>query len=98
MKWLLIVLGVIIVLIAAVALVGATLPEEHDASRAATYREPPAEVWRAISDFSGYSSWRPEVKSVEILPGQNGLPAWREIDSHGNSIPYQETEMHPPES
>jgi uncharacterized protein YndB with AHSA1/START domain len=97
MKWLLIILGAIVLLIAVTAIIGATLPEEHDASRAATYREPPAEVWSAINDFSSYPSWRPEVKSVEILPGQNGLPSWREVDSHGDSIPYQVTEMHPPE-
>jgi uncharacterized protein YndB with AHSA1/START domain len=97
MKWLLGIVIVIILLIAAVALIGAILPEEHDASRAATYREPPAEVWRAIADFYSYPSWRPEVKGVEMLPGQNGFPAWRETDTHGNSIPYQVTEMHPPE-
>lgn len=97
MKWLLITLGLIALLIAVVALGGAMLPEAHTASRWATYNRPPAEIWAVITDFSNYPSWRPEVRSVEMLPGQNGLPAWREIDSHGNSIPYQVTEMRPPE-
>jgi uncharacterized protein YndB with AHSA1/START domain len=96
MKWLLIIVGLIVLLIAAVALIGARLPEEHIASRAAAYHKTPAEVWAVVGDFKSYPAWRPEVKSVEILPGQNGLPSWRETDSHGNSIPYQVTEMHPP--
>jgi hypothetical protein len=96
MKWPVIIVGVIVLLIAAVALIGASLPEEHIASRAAMYHKTPAEVWAVVVDFKSYPAWRPEVKSVEILPGQNGLPAWRETDSHGNSIPYQVIEMHPP--
>lgn len=96
MKWLLIALGAIVLLIAVVVMAGMALPQEHSATRAAKYDKPPAQVWRTITDFSGYSSWRPTVKSVEILPGQNGLPAWRETDIHGNSVPYQVTEMLPP--
>jgi uncharacterized protein YndB with AHSA1/START domain len=96
MKWLLVVLGVIVVLIGTVAMIGMTLPEEHSASRAAIYDKPPDEVWRAITDFDSYPAWRPEVKKVDLLSGENGLPAWRETDSHGNSVPYQVTELNAP--
>lgn len=96
MKWLLIILGAIIGIVAVAALAGAMLPEEHNASRMARYSQPPAEVWATITNFSAYPSWRPEVKSVEILTAQNGMPAWKGMDSHGGGIPYQVTEMQAP--
>lgn len=27
-----------------------------------------AEVWQFVSDFSGFASWQPQIKSVEMLP------------------------------
>jgi hypothetical protein len=92
-------LGVILFLIALVLVVvaiGAMLPKEHISTRAARFHQAPDMIWAAITDYSKFPSWRKDVVRVEALPEVNGKPVWREIDSHGNAIPYQVMVMVPP--
>ena len=96
MKWLWIVLAILAGLVVIVAAIGALLPQKHVATRAARFHEPPDAVWAAITDIAAFPNWRPGVKSVERLPDHNGLPAWREMDNHGQYIPYEVTEWVPP--
>lgn len=37
-------------------------------SRSVKLRAGAAEVWKFISDFSGFASWQPQLSSVEMLP------------------------------
>ena len=48
MKWLGIVVGAVVLLIALVAAIGAMLPRNHTASRTLRVRRPPQEAWTAI--------------------------------------------------
>ena len=96
MKWVWIILGALAALILLVVVVGAMLPEKHTATRAARFHQPPAAIWAAITDVSAFPNWRPGLKTVERLPDRNGLPAWREIDSHGQAIPFEVEEWAPP--
>lgn len=92
-------LGVIlflIVLILMVVAIGAMLPKEHISTRAARFHQSPDIIWAAITDYSKFPAWRKDVVRVDTLPEVNGKPAWREIDSHGNAIPYQVMVMVPP--
>jgi uncharacterized protein YndB with AHSA1/START domain len=97
MKWLIAILVILVGTVLIVVIIGALLPRDHASSRAARYKESPAEVWSAITDYSKFPEWRKSVKQVEGLPAVNGQPSWRETDSHGNVIPYEITESTAPQ-
>ena len=69
MKWVLIVAGILILLVAAVAVIGAILPKNHLASRTSRFRQPPQAIWDVIT---GPADWRPEIRSFEKLPSRDG--------------------------
>jgi hypothetical protein len=48
MKWILIVIAGLTAAVALIAIVGATLPRNHVASRSLTLRRPPEEIWPAM--------------------------------------------------
>lgn len=52
MKIVLIILGAIVVLIAAIAAIGAMLPKQHTATRSAVVRKPAADVYRKIRELA----------------------------------------------
>ena len=72
MKWILIIVGGLLGVVALVAIIGAILSRDHVASRTARYSNTPDEVWTAISDFASTASWRADVTSMEQLPDQIG--------------------------
>lgn len=97
MKWVLLIAGIIVALIVAVAGIGATLPKKHKATRAARFHQPPEAVWQAITDIGAFPAWRTDVKSVERLPDRDGRPAWRETDKHGQILTLEAIEFAPPQ-
>ena len=96
MKWLMRIVIALVVIGAAVVLVGYALPEKHTASRTAHLSQPPERVWATMTDFAGYPSWRTDVETVEQLPPQDGKPAWREISHRGSRINYAVETWDPP--
>jgi uncharacterized protein YndB with AHSA1/START domain len=96
MKIALIALVALIAVIAIVVAVGALLPKQHHVTRAARFHEQPEAVWAAIINYREFPAWRSNVKSVEPVESKSALPAWREIDSHGQSLPMQTLEADPP--
>jgi Polyketide cyclase / dehydrase and lipid transport len=92
MKWILRVAGtivaLIILLIVAMYVIGSRLPEKHTAVRVAHYNQPPDAIWQTITDYEQFPSWRSNVKSIEPLKSPDTAAAWRELDAHGNSLPY----------
>jgi uncharacterized protein YndB with AHSA1/START domain len=95
MKWILLVLAILVVIVLMVFLIGALLPRKHVSSRAARYKQSPAEIWTVITDYQKFPEWRKNVKKVEMLPPVNGNPSWREIDAHGDAIPFEILESIP---
>lgn len=93
----LVLVAVVVVLILGVVLVGYALPERHTAVAEASFKQSPAAIWEAISDYSNFPEWRRAISRVEPLPPANGLPAWKEFDSHGNAIPFQVVESVAPQ-
>jgi uncharacterized protein YndB with AHSA1/START domain len=96
MKYALIVLGILVALIVIVVVVGALLPKQHRAARSARFPQSPEVVWAAITNYQEFPSWRSNVKRVEPITSANQLSAWREFDSHGNSLPMQTLESDAP--
>ena len=87
------IVGVVVLLIAAIALIGSQLPKAHSASRSTLLRQPRQSVYAVIRDFKSAPTWRTDVKSVEILetPGQE--PRFVE---HGNDdVTYELAEEVP---
>lgn len=89
MKWVLIVLGCLVGLVALVAAIGAMLPKAHVASRSSRFRRPPQAVWETIT---GPPDWRPDIRSFEKLAPREGRRTWKETDKHGQAITYESME------
>lgn len=96
-KWLLIILGVLVGLVAVMFAVGAMLPREHVATRSVHFNQPPEKIWQAITNYREFMSWRAGLKSVEPLPDKNGWPQWKETFSNGMVIPLDMVEFAPPQ-
>ena len=88
MRYVLIAVGVLVVLVGAVAVVGWTLPTHHRVALRRTYRATPSALFALISDVRGYPSWRSDVKAVEVLSNEGGPLRWRESSKKGSPITY----------
>jgi uncharacterized protein YndB with AHSA1/START domain len=97
MKWVLAVVGVLVAAIGVIVAIGFMLPKAHVASCTARYKQAPEEVWKAITGIGQFPSWRPAVKSVEVLDASATHLRWREHDAH-NAITYESVKMQAPET
>lgn len=77
------VVGVLLLLVAGMALAGLALPAAHVASRSARLPRPPDDVWRALTDRSSHPHWRRDLRRLEPLPDVSGAPSFREHSRHG---------------
>ena len=83
LKWVLIVGGGLILLVAVLMLVGSFLPREHRATCRATFRAKAEAIFALLSDFDAHPSWRSGVKSVRRVDPIDGKPAFVEESKHG---------------
>jgi uncharacterized protein YndB with AHSA1/START domain len=86
MRYALIVAGALGFIVLVVLLVGWMLPVGHRATREATYRATPEQVFKLITDVEAFPQWRPSVKEVEVLPAVNGHAQFREIGKNGSIL------------
>ncbi len=96
LRWLVLVMGLPVLLIAMLMTAGLFLPRDHAACSSARFAAPPDSVWAVISDLEHAPSWRPDVIRMERLPDRDGHPAWLEVGQTG-SLPYEVVEWLPPE-
>ncbi|MGH7459687.1 MAG: SRPBCC family protein [Longimicrobiales bacterium] len=82
MKWLLLIVGALVVLVGVIALIGVLLPQSHVAVITRPYRASPEQVWRTITDVESFANWRPGLQSAERLPSAAGRERWREKTGH----------------
>jgi uncharacterized protein YndB with AHSA1/START domain len=94
MKWILLVVGVLVAIIAVIAIVGLLLPRDHVASTTAHINAPPDSVWNALADVREYPRWRAGLRSVDVL-STDGALRWREHSSDG-AITFERTEEQRP--
>jgi hypothetical protein len=92
MKWVLIIIGVLVLLIGAAAAIGAMLPRAHRATRRARFRQAPEAIYRVLA---GPPDWRGDVKGFGNLPDKDGRKQWWEM-SQGQRITYELVEDSPP--
>ncbi len=76
-------------------LVGTRLPANHTASAGATIPAPPEDVFALLTDPAGFTSWRPGIDTVEVLPIVEGRVQWRETSRFGTMTFVQEVSEPP---
>jgi hypothetical protein len=94
MIWVLYIGGGLVVLAAAMAMVGAMLPRDHHATRKARFHVAPDALYAVLA---GPPDWRTGVKAYGVLPDQDGRKRWWEQDTHGHKIAFELVEASPPE-
>ncbi|MEO8484213.1 MAG: SRPBCC family protein [Acidobacteriota bacterium] len=88
MKWFLLALGCLLAAGLLMALIGAMIPRDHVASRSATFRCPPGDLFAAAHDFASQPSWRRSLVAVDVLPSEDGRARFRERTAR-RSITYR---------
>ncbi len=83
MKWVFIVAGILIAIVVLIVAIGSLLPREHVASLSARIAAPPADVWAAITQPERFTTWRGDVRRVEMLAPIATGPSWREHTRQG---------------
>jgi hypothetical protein len=96
MRWVLIVLGVLVGLVALMALVGALHPREHVAGSAVTLHQPPESVWAVVRDIGAVPSWWQEVKSSTRVADRDGREAWFQTLRNNFTMPLVIEAADPP--
>ena len=91
---LLVLIGFLAIAVAAILLIASRLPEQHSASRSIRLKQKPADVYALVTDFPSASSWRTDIKSIEMLPNADGHARFRENGSHG-AVTYEVVENIP---
>ena len=95
MKWLVFLVGGLAVIVAAVLVIGSSLPQNHTATRSARLSAPPDSVWALVTNVEQYPEWRTGVDSVERLTSASGQLAWREV-SGSDRLTYEAATVEPP--
>ena len=93
MKWILVMVGVVVVVAGLVALIGAMLPLRHHGTRKARFRVSPEALYAVLA---GPPDWRTGVKGFGTLPDEGGRKRWWEEDTHGQKITFELVEDAPP--
>ena len=95
MKWLLIILAVVVAIVVIVYVIGALMPVQHSATRAARFKQKPETIFAAITDWRAFPAWRPELKEVRERQGGDGRASWLELSRDGE-IAMEVIESDPP--
>lgn len=88
-------LGALVLVVAAVAVVGLFLPRSHHATVNRVIRGTPEEVWTAITDVEAFPTWRADVRAVRRLEDRDGRTAWVE-EGTGGPMTLEVTAMERP--
>jgi Polyketide cyclase / dehydrase and lipid transport len=94
MKWILYAGIILAAIVAVIVVIGAMLPKGHVATRSASYRRPPEDVWAVIT---GDPRWRSDVQGYHPQQPRNGHRTWKELDRRGSGVTFEEVEAIPPQ-
>lgn len=78
MKWVFIVLGAVLGLVALIALIGAFVPRDHRATSTITLRQPADSVWKLVRALGEVPNWWPAVNESVRQPDKKGQEVWRQ--------------------
>ncbi len=84
MLWVAVAFAVPVLGVVVLALMAWLLPVHQLNRRSWDLPQPPEQVWRVLTDFQAYPSWRQQVKTVMRVPSAPHQELWREsYGSHG---------------
>lgn len=87
----------LVVVVLAIAYVdGLSLPVDHVATVTGTVAAPPAKVFALIADVPAIPTWRHAVKSVTVLPPDDGRAHWTEHLAHNQDMTFLATHTESP--
>jgi len=88
-------IGSFALLVLCVVVIGSLLPQQHVASRSASFRATPENLFSLIA---GPQGWRPDVLRDEPVPDTKGREFRRETARNGETITYELLNRKPPQS
>jgi hypothetical protein len=94
MKWVLLILGALVLVIGLAAIAGAMLPLRHRATRRARFRVSPGALYAVLA---GPPDWRTGVKNYGVLSEAPGPRRWWEEDSHHQKVTFEQVDARPGE-
>jgi hypothetical protein len=90
------VLAVLVVAVAVVLLLGALQPLNHTTTVTGTIQATPQHVFNIITDLPAAPTWRHAVKSVQVLPTDEGRDRWVETLDHNQKMAFLALRTMPP--
>jgi uncharacterized protein YndB with AHSA1/START domain len=96
LRWILVILGVLVLILVAIALAGAMLPQEHTVTRSIVLKQSPETVWATVTDHPNEPKWRTDVASITRLADRNGHELVEEKYKNGESMKVETVESQPP--
>ncbi len=84
MKWILIVLGTLIVVVILVYVIGMLMEVTHKATAQRKFKVSANQIWLILTDFKDYKSWRSGIKELRV----DGDRQWTETNSYGDNVSY----------
>lgn len=86
---------VVVLLVAAVYLIGLAQPVGHVASGSAVFKKTPEEIWARMTDFQSWPTWNSAFTGVQRQPDQKGQPVWTFVGKWGE-MPFRVEVFEPP--
>ena len=93
MKWIFIVLAALVLPAGIAFAVGSVVPRQHQVTRSATYAQDADAVWKAITSFREFPTWRSGIDSVRELDSA-GHGGWIER-SGSDELPLEIVDQEP---
>jgi hypothetical protein len=95
LKWILALLGVLTLLVAAPFVAGQFVPPGHVAASSMNLSQAADTVWAVVSDLGGYPSWWTDVKSSRREPDAGDREVWVQTDANDQAIALEVVELVP---
>lgn len=92
LKWILALLAVLTLLVAAPFVAGQFVPTGHVAASSVNLSHPVDTVWTIVHDLGGYPSWWTDVKSSRREPDAGDREVWVQTDAHDQAIALEVVE------
>lgn len=83
-------------IVALVVVVGYLMPVRYEGRTVLEFDHAPPRVWEALQDPEAHPLTGKMMKSVEVLPAEDGLPRWKEDMGHGEVITVTTEVLEPP--
>jgi polyketide cyclase/dehydrase/lipid transport protein len=95
-KWVLIVIGALVGLVALMAVIGLFLPKDHVASTGVVLHQSPDSIWKTMRDLAGQPGWWPDVLESRAVPDSAGREVWDQKMKNGFTMRSIVTVSTPP--